>query len=533
MVLRALKRSARTINAVISVFCIVFCVGVAAANAAPVRLMHWNCHIRDDQTQIDYVARHPVVYHYFRLDHPRRLVIDLSSTQLPDNNRGVRRGCGLVRKVVWDQRKNHVLRFVLFLVKKAPVNVVPSTFARQRFRISLRLGSPKHPQVSTKHSSSQEVSESSAVLHADRDNGPIVIAIDPGHGGIDPGTHGPHGLDEKVVTLAIGKMVARKIDSTPGLHAFLTRHRDRYVSLRERVLEAQDHHAALFVSIHANAYPKAPYVKGGAVYVLSEHGASSAEARMVARAENAADPTIGNVHFATHDPLVNSALTHLMQRASIASGTRLGRDVLHSLSRYEPLYEHHVQYANFEVLRDPVIPSILIETAFLSNPTQARELHTQGFREHLATAIYRGIRRFLENHDMSPVRLVKVKSKRRRTQSFRIRHQHAKKRWSDARKIVYRVKSGDTLSGVALRFHVNQWRLQVYNHLKTTRLRAGENLRIPPPAFKYRVHSGDSLSVIAAEAGVSSHRLKNYNDLQTPRLRIGQVLELPPREESN
>ncbi len=384
-------------------------ISVGAKTLSP-KSLTWRCHVHDRQTQINFILPSRVAYRYFSLTHPQRLVIDLAAAHLPHQPAGKTNGCGLVESVHWAERTHQILRYVLQLARNTSIRIVPSPARQGRaFYLSVRLGTVhktdtrsvrKHTEKAGFHHLLQPF------LKVGPSRGRIVIAIDPGHGGSDPGTHGPHRLDEKVVTLAIAKILARKIDRTPGLTAFLTRRRDRYVGLRQRVLEAQNHHAALFISIHANAYPQLPRVRGGAVYALSEHGASSAEAKLLARTENAADPSIGDVRFAPHNPQINSALTQMLQRAAIARGGELGKNVLRNLARYEPLYDDHVQYANFEVLRDPLIPSILVETAFLSNPTQARELHEYRFREHLADAIYRGIREFLEHHNLSPVRMV-------------------------------------------------------------------------------------------------------------------------------
>lgn len=500
----------------------------AAANSASAKASSIAVHCRVDagQTQVTFNLPGESSYHYFSLSDPHRLVIDLDDKDLPWQHAGKKSGCGDVSSLHWAERHNHVLRYVLVLARKLPVELVRADDSNgDGSLLSARIGERESTakQVPSKGTQNRPPQP---MLRVDRAKGKIVIAIDPGHGGSDPGTHGPHGLDEKVVTLAIAKMLAKKIDATPGLEAFLTRTRDRYVGLRRRVLEAQNHHAALFISIHANAYPRVPSVRGGAVYALSEHGASSAEAGLLARTENAADPTIGNIHFAPHNKLVNSALTHMAQRASIANGSQLGADVLRNLAHFEPLYEHHVQYANFEVLRDPVIPSILIETAFLSNPHQARELHERRFREDLATAIYDGIRAYLRQHDLSPVRVVGNAEKKNRVTATREEHR------LPARSVgpkTYRVKNGDTLSGLALHFHVSQWRLKVYNHLGSRRLEIGEILKIPPATFDYKVRPGDSLSVIAEKADVSTKALKDFNDLNGNRLTISQVLTLPPR----
>lgn len=485
----------------------------------------WRCDVQNGQTQVDFLLPAEVDYHYFSLKNPRRLVIDLDAGTLPYQPTGEAAGCGIVQNLHWAQRKDDVLRYVLRLSEDAPVQLVPSPQkGHTGFDLSVRLGSPHRNAMRTPAGDTAATPAAPpprALIKAHAGKGPIVIAIDPGHGGSDPGTRGPHGLEEKTVTLAIARILAHKIDATPGLAAVLTRRRDDYVGLRKRVLDAQDHHAALFVSIHANAYPRVPGVKGGAVYALSEHGASSAEAGLLARTENAADPTIGNIHFAKHNRWVNSALTHMAQTASMAQGSELAKDVLRHLARYEPLYEHHVQHANFEVLRDPVIPSILVETAFLSNPGQAHKLHEERFREDLAEAIYAGIREFLDHHDLSPVQLVR--------NAERGHHGKPPPGFPQASvQSTYRVKRGDTLSEVALHLHVSQWRLRVYNHLDSRRLRIGQVLHVPPGSFKYRVESGDNLSVIAEKADVSQQELKSYNDLSDNTLRIGQVLVVPP-----
>lgn len=274
------------------------------------------------------------------------------------------------------------MRYVVTVAHNAPYHIVVYPAGNHEMGLSIRVGKPR--------SIPQHVVSASPVFRLRRGHHKVIIAIDPGHGGRDPGTTGPHGLHEKTVVLEIAKVVAAKIDATPGIKAVLTRTGNYYVSLPMRVYLAQKAHASVFVSIHANAYPEVRSVKGGAVYMLSLHGASSAEARLEARAENAADPSIGGVTF-SQLPQVNNALTQMMQDESIALGRLLGYDILHQLGHVEPLYEHRVQRADFAVLRDPMIPSVLVETAFLSNPLQAREFHHRWFIDRLADAIYRGI----------------------------------------------------------------------------------------------------------------------------------------------
>ena len=528
-----MKFSRRTVRC-LSLLPLVLAATVPAvrAAAAPAATIHWHCRIDAGQTQVDFELPATVNYHYFSLKHPDRLVIDLDAGRIASQPMGRARGCGSVKSLRWAERKNGKLRYVLVLAQKEPVDIVSSPSGQgQGLLLSARVGKLNKSATAPSRSGTGNSGPPQPLLKVNPGKGRIVIAIDPGHGGSDPGTRGPHGLDEKVVTLSIARILAKKIDATTGLTAFLTRDRDRYVGLRRRVLEAQDHHADLFISIHANAYPRVPRVRGGAVYALSEHGASNAEAGLLARTENAADPTIGDIHFAPHNRLVNSALTHMAQRASIANGSQLGTDVLRHLARYEPLYEHHVQYANFEVLRDPVIPSILIETAFLSNPHQAHELHTRHFREELANAIYLGIREFLKSHDLSPVQLVRRQEKNEAAEKKAARALVSASAHTNSTS-TYRVRSGDTLSGVALHLHVSQWRLEVYNHLNGKRLEIGQILKVPPSTFDYKVRPGDSLSVIAEKAGVSTTAIRNLNGLDGNQLTAGQILTLPPADHS-
>ncbi len=346
------------------------------------RVLAVNCRVKNGQTRVRIVLSAALGYHDFSLVHPARFVIDLDGASVaPEAARG-RPGCGAVRSIRRGLHPGHRVRYVLMLPRPLAHEVVPYPGPHGGMRLSLRIGhetppAPVRPPVGP-------------VYRLRRGTGPIVIAIDPGHGGRDPGTTGPHGLREKTVVLEIARVVAAKIDATAGFRAFLTRTGDYYVSLPRRVYLAQRAHAAVFVSIHANAFDQARAVKGGVVYLLSLHGASSAEARLEARAENAADPGIGGVTF-SQLPQVNSVLTQMMQNESIALARLLGRDILHRLGRVEPLYERHVQQADFAVLRDPMIPSVLVETAFLSNPAQARDLHHRWFIDALAEAIFRGI----------------------------------------------------------------------------------------------------------------------------------------------
>ncbi|MBU4612570.1 N-acetylmuramoyl-L-alanine amidase [Achromobacter sp. GG226] len=218
--------------------------------------------------------------------------------------------------------------------------------------------------------------------------------IDPGHGGEDPGAVGPTGLYEKDVVLAIGKMLKERLDRVAGVRAIMTRDRDFFVPLNTRVLKARQAQADLFVSIHADAFTRAA-ANGSSVYALSERGASSTSARLLAQKENAAD-LVGGVNLGSQDALIAKVLLDLSTTAQISDSIKLGTAVLTHLGRINRLHKPRVEQAGFAVLRSPDIPSILVETAFISNPTEERRLRTPAYQQQMAAAIHSGIEGYLD-----------------------------------------------------------------------------------------------------------------------------------------
>ncbi|MEO8626509.1 MAG: N-acetylmuramoyl-L-alanine amidase [Betaproteobacteria bacterium] len=220
----------------------------------------------------------------------------------------------------------------------------------------------------------------------------VTVAIDAGHGGEDPGAHGKLGTDEKNVTLAIARRLKAAIDSEPNMRAVLTRDGDYFVPLIERVTKARRVRADLFVSIHADAYVK-EHARGSSVFALSERGASSAAARWLARKENEAD-LIGGVNLDVADPYVKQVLLDLSQTATISDSIKLARAVLDEIGGINTLHKARVEQAGFAVLKAPDIPSILVETAFISNPQEERRLRKADYQEQMAAAIMQGIRKY-------------------------------------------------------------------------------------------------------------------------------------------
>jgi len=228
----------------------------------------------------------------------------------------------------------------------------------------------------------------------------ITVAIDAGHGGEDPGAKGQHGTYEKHVTLAIARRLKARIDAEPNMRGVLIRDGDYYVPLHERVDKARRVRADLFVSVHADAFVKRD-ARGSSVFALSRRGATSAAARWLARRENEAD-LIGGVNLDVPDPYLKETLLDLSQDGTIHHSIKLGRAVLAELGDVNTLHKHRVEQAGFAVLKAPDIPSILVETAFISNPAEERKLRKPDYQEDIANAIFAGIKKYFSQNPPAP-----------------------------------------------------------------------------------------------------------------------------------
>ena len=235
----------------------------------------------------------------------------------------------------------------------------------------------------------------------------VTIVLDPGHGGEDPGAIGRGGSYEKHVTLSVARRLKQKIDATPNMRSVLTRDGDYFIPLQQRVGKARRVRADLFVSVHADAFIK-PTARGSSVFVLSETGASSSAARWLANKENSAD-LVGGVNLGVKDPYLARTLLDLSQTATINDSLKLGKDVLGELGRINTLHKAHVEQAGFAVLKAPDIPSILIETAFISNPEEEKRLNDEAYQDRMAEAILKGIRRyFAKNPPLAKSKLARL-----------------------------------------------------------------------------------------------------------------------------
>ena len=221
----------------------------------------------------------------------------------------------------------------------------------------------------------------------------VIVAIDPGHGGEDPGAIGPTGLREKDVVLQVALQLREQINAMPNMRAMMTRDADFFVPLNERVRKARRVQADLFVSIHADAF-FTPEARGASVFALSERGASSTAARWIANKENAADMVGGANTAAIKDPQLLRAMLDMSTTAQIKDSMKLGREVLERIGRVGRLHKRQVEQAGFAVLKAPDVPSILVETAFISNPEEERRLRDPAYQAQLVEALTIGIRRY-------------------------------------------------------------------------------------------------------------------------------------------
>lgn len=224
----------------------------------------------------------------------------------------------------------------------------------------------------------------------------ITVAIDPGHGGEDPGAIGPRGTYEKNIVLAIGKLLKTRIDAEPNMRAMLTRDADFFVPLAQRVDKARRVQADLFVSIHADAFTR-PTARGSSVFILSDRGATSTAARLLAQKENAAD-LIGGVNLNVKDNHLARTLLDLSQTATLNDSMKVAQAILGELGAINDLHKPHVEQAGFAVLRAPDIPSVLVETAFISNPEEEKRLNDPAFQAKMADALLSGIKQYFAKH---------------------------------------------------------------------------------------------------------------------------------------
>lgn len=400
-----------------------------------------------DHTRIVLDLSAPVEHKLIVLPKPDRIVLDLEDAGLQGSLPELELDKTPVKRVRAAVRKGNDLRIVFDMASKTrPRSFVLKANEQRGDRLVLDLydeaGATSKPSV-----------KKSVATASRRD---IVIAIDAGHGGEDPGASGPGRLREKDVVLAISRDIAALFDKDPGFRAELVRTGDYYVGLKKRRDLAHDKQADLLVSIHADAF-KSPKAKGTSVYALSPRGASSTFARFLAERENAAD-LVGGVSLNDKDDLLAQVLYDMSMSHTLDASLGLGGRVLVKMDRISKLHRQQVEQAAFAVLKSPDIPSILVETGFISNPDEARKLDTRDYQRKMAKAIHGGVKSWFTENPPSDTLLA------------------WEKRQGDREYVIHR---GDTLSEIAVRFNVSVAQLRAHNGLSGSVIRVGQKLKIP------------------------------------------------------
>lgn len=400
-----------------------------------------------DSTRVVLDLSQPAGHRLFTLDNPSRVVVDVKPASIDLGGVRLPGGVGLVQSVRGANRPGGEVRIVLDLAGDA----TPRSFL---VRPEGRYGHRLIIELEARRARAQQ-----PVIRVDEGSRDLVIAIDAGHGGEDPGAIGRKGTYEKDIALQIARRLAQEIDREPGMRAVLTRDGDYFLSLQQRVAIARQHRADLFVSIHADAF-KNPKARGSSVYVLSPKGATDEAARWLAARENAAD-LVGGVSLDDKDDMLASVLLDLSQNASIGASLEVGEFVLNRLGGVNRLHKSAVQQAGFVVLKAPDIPSILVETAFISNTEEEQRLRDGRYQAQLAQALMGGVREYFH---VNPPPGTWVAQNRNRG-------------GGTPREVV--IARGDTLSGIASRYNVSVPVLRRHNGLKNDNIRVGQVLTIP------------------------------------------------------
>ncbi|MEP1473118.1 MAG: N-acetylmuramoyl-L-alanine amidase [Halieaceae bacterium] len=432
-------------NRLIRIFAILGCVlapTLWAAEVHDVRL--WRA---PDHTRIVFDLTAPASHKLLVLDNPSRIVVDISDTRLKTDLAQMPLADTPISRFRSGVREGTDLRVVLEMSAK----VNPRSFtlkANQQAgdRLVLDLYDQNGKSTATVKKSVKQPS-------AKRD---IIIAIDAGHGGEDPGALGPNRLREKDVVLSIAKELQKLFDKDSGFKPTLIRSGDYYISLKGRRELARKRQADLFVSVHADAF-KRKEAKGASVYALSTSGATSTAARYLAQRENAAD-LVGGVSLSDKDDLLAGVLADLSMTSTLDTSLQLGDRVLRKMDTIAHLHKSRVEQAGFAVLKSPDIPSILVETGFISNPSEASKLGTRSYRQKMARMIHSGVKDYFFDHP-PPGTLVAWQKQQGGLQ--------------------YTIARGDTLSDIAQRFNVSVNDLKDRNGLSNTRIMVGQKLTIP------------------------------------------------------
>ena len=423
------------------ILCFILPISVFAEQVTMQNVRIWAA---PDNTRVVFDVSGPVEHKLELLSNPTRLVVDIENAKITQAISQPVSADKYLKNVRSAERDKSNLR-VVFDLKK---NIEMRSFLLQPN------GQYGHRLVIDLYDENRQDAATRIITQADNKRSKdIVIAVDAGHGGDDPGATGPHGVREKDVTLKIARNLANLINQEYGMKAVLIREGDYFLSLRKRIGKAREHKADLFISVHADSF-KDPRVKGSSVFILSNRGASSEAAKWLAERENAAD-LVGGVSLDDKDDVLASVLLDLSQTASLEASIGVADRVLSGLKKLGKTHKKHVQSAGFAVLKSPDIPSILVEMAYISNPEEEKNLKNAAYQTKLAKALLSGLKGYFRDYAPEGTLLAAVATRK------------------------HIIERGDTLSGIAQRYRVSMNTLRDSNRLKSDRIRIGQVLNIP------------------------------------------------------
>ncbi|MCY4045755.1 MAG: N-acetylmuramoyl-L-alanine amidase [Cellvibrionales bacterium] len=387
----------------------------------------------------------------FMLSNPDRMVLDIENASLDKDITSTTFNHLPIQRCRTAKKRNNVIRVVFDLDSplKAKSFLLPKNDQGvSRLVIDLDY-KPKHPVPEKKVAASIE-----NVQKVKRD---LIIAIDAGHGGEDPGAVGVNRMHEKRVVYAISKKLAKYFEARKGYQPIMIRTGDYFIPLAERRNIAKQKNADVFISIHADSFTKKK-AHGASVFTLSTKGASSASAKFLAERENKAD-LVGGVSLADKDDVLSSVLVDLSMTYKMESSVDVAEEVLSELGKVTTLHGNRVEHAAFSVLKSLDIPSILVETGFMSNPKEAKNLSSSRFQSKIARAIFNGVDNYFKKKAPEDTYIASA-----------FRHNRA---------VIYVVERGDTLSQIAMKYDVHLDQLMEFNRLQTKNLAIGQTLQIP------------------------------------------------------
>lgn len=406
-----------------------------------------------ERTRIVFDLSRPVEHRIFSLANPRRLVIDIEDADLDTDISGIVTQGTPISQLRAAVRDNKDLRVVLDLSKQVkPRSFVLNPILQYGDRLVVDL-------YTTEQQVAPVVQKADQISRQMRD---IIIAIDAGHGGDDPGAIGPNKLYEKTVVMAIAKKLQQYFERDAGYKVVMIRTGDYYVGLKKRTQLAYQSRADVFLSIHADSF-QSPKASGASVYAISQRGATSETAKRVAEKENRADLIggAGIISMDDKDDLLAGVLLDLAMTASLAASIEMGGNVLDQIKPINKLHKARVEQAAFAVLKSPDIPSLLIETGFITNPGESKKLKSAKHQDRIARAIFTGVNQYMQSYPPEGSYFA------------------WKRRGGGNTLATYKIVRGDTLSGIAVKHRVSAKSIMSVNGLDNAKIRIGQVLKIP------------------------------------------------------